>query len=71
MSDMLRDRLLIFFANHWRANEADWLFCDKLGKPMVRNKVALNSRKKLRSTAFARTVDFPYRLHHDPRTEIA
>ena len=55
MSDMLRDRLLIFFANHWRANEADLLFCDKVGKPMVRNKVSLKLQKKV-----AR-----HRLRHD------
>jgi hypothetical protein len=54
MSDMLRDRLLIFFANHWRANEADLLFCDKVGKPMVR-KVSLKLQKKI-----AR-----HRLRHD------
>lgn len=41
MPDMLQDRLLIFLANHWWAKEAELLLCKKLGKPMVRNSVAL------------------------------
>jgi len=39
MPDMLEDRLVVFLANHWRANEVDLPFCNKSGKRMVRNKV--------------------------------
>jgi hypothetical protein len=41
MPNMLQDRLLVFLANHRWAKEAELLFGNKLGKPMVRNKIAL------------------------------
>jgi integrase len=48
MPEMLEKRLQTFLANHWRQNEADLLFCNKVGKPMVRNKVALKLQKTLK-----------------------
>jgi hypothetical protein len=41
MPDALQTQLRTFLAKHWRENEADLLFCNKVGKPMVRNKVNL------------------------------
>jgi len=54
MPDVLKDRLLIFLANHWRENEADLLFCNKVGKPMVRNKVALKLQETLKDLGIER-----------------
>ena len=54
MPDMLKDRLLGFLANHWRANEADLLFCNKVGKPMVRKKVALKLQGTLKTLGIER-----------------
>jgi len=49
----LKDRLLIFIANHWWAKEAELLFCNKLGKPKVRNKVALKLQETLKGLGIA------------------
>src|SRR5215472_7948058 len=48
MPDVLERRLRTFLAHHWRENEADLLFCNKLGKPMVRNKVAQKLQETLK-----------------------
>jgi len=53
MPDLLKDRLLISIANHWWAKEAELLFCNKLGKPKVRNKVALKLQETLKSLGIA------------------
>jgi len=54
MPDVLKDRLLIFLANHWRENEADLLFCNKVRKPMVRNKVAQKLQETLKDLGIER-----------------
>jgi integrase len=54
MPEMLEKRLQTFLANHWRQNVADLLFCNKVGKPMVRNKVALKLQKTLKKLGIER-----------------
>ena len=54
MPDALQKRLQIFLAQHWRENETDLLFCNKVGKPMVRNKVALKLQKILKQLGIER-----------------
>src|SRR5215472_8437875 len=53
MPDLLKDRLLISIANRWWAKEAELLFCNKLGKPKVRNKVALKLQETLKGLGIA------------------
>jgi site-specific recombinase XerD len=48
MPDALQARLRTFLAKHWQENEADLLFCNKVGKPMVRNKVAVKLQDTLK-----------------------
>jgi len=50
----LEKRLRTFLANHWRQNEADLLFCNKVGKPTVRNKVALKLQEILKELGIER-----------------
>lgn len=54
MPEMLAKRLQMFFVKDWRQNEADLLFCNKAGKPMVRNKVALKLQKTLKKLGIER-----------------
>jgi integrase len=54
MPDVLQKRLLAFLANHWRENEADLLFCNKLGRPMVRSKVAIVLQATLKNLGIDR-----------------
>jgi len=54
MPDVLERRLRNFLAHHWRENEADLLFCNKLGKPMVRNKVAQKLQETLKELGIER-----------------
>ena len=49
-----KDRLLILLANHWWAKEVELLFCNKLGKPTVRNNVALKLQQTLKSLGIER-----------------
>jgi hypothetical protein len=46
MPEILEKLLRTFLANDRRQNEADLLFCNKVGKPMVRNKVALKLKTR-------------------------
>ena len=61
MPEMLEKRLLSFLANHWRQNEADLLFCNKVGKPMVRNKVALKLQDTLKELGIERAALHAFR----------
>ena len=56
MPDMLKDRLLIFLATRRWAKEAELLFCNKLGKPTARNKVALKLQETLKSLGIERAA---------------
>jgi hypothetical protein len=58
MPEMLEKRLRTFLANHWRENEAELLFCKKVGKPMVRNKVALKLQETLKELGIERALRF-------------
>jgi hypothetical protein len=46
MPDALAKRLRTLLAQHWRKNEADLLFCNKAGKPMVGIKLRSNSKTR-------------------------
>jgi integrase len=61
MPEMLEKRLRTFLANHWRHNEADLLFCNKVGKPMVRNKVALKLQEILKELGIERAALHAFR----------
>src|SRR6266404_4431420 len=61
MPEMLEKRLRTFLANHWRQNEADLLFCNKVGKPMVRNKVALRLQEILKELGIERAALHAFR----------
>jgi site-specific recombinase XerD len=56
MPDALRKRLQIFLAQSCRENEADLLFCNTVGKPMVRNKVALKLQTTLKQLGVERAA---------------
>ncbi len=47
--------------NHWRQNEADPLFCNKVGKPMVRNKVGLKLQEGLKELGIERPALHAFR----------
>jgi len=57
----LGKRLRTFLAEHWRENEADLLFCNKVGKPMVRNKVALKLQETLKDLGIERAALHAFR----------
>jgi integrase len=59
--DALAKRLRTFLAKHWRENEADLLFCNKVGKPMVRNKVALKLQATLQDLGIERAALHAFR----------
>jgi len=59
--DPLAERLRTFLAQHWRENEADLLFCNKVGKPMVRNKVALKLQATLKDLGIERAALHAFR----------
>jgi integrase len=59
--DALAERLRTFLAQHWRENEADLLFCNKVGKPMVRNKVALKLQATLKDLGIERAALHAFR----------
>jgi integrase len=59
--DALAERLRMFLAQHWRENEADLLFCNKVGKPMVRNKVALKLQATLKDLGIERAALHAFR----------
>ncbi len=61
MPEMLEKRLRKFLANYWRKNEADLLFCNKVGKPMVRNKVALKLQDTLKELGIERAALHAFR----------
>ena len=61
MPDVLAGRLRTFLAQHWRENEADLLFCNKVGKPMVRNKVALKLQATLKDLGIERATLHAFR----------
>lgn len=61
MPDALANRLLMFLAQRWRENEADLLFCNKVGKPMVRNKVALKLQDTLKDLGIERAALHAFR----------
>jgi integrase len=61
MPEMLEKRLRVFLANHWRQNEADLLFCNKVGKPMVRNRVALKLQETLKELGIERAALHAFR----------
>jgi integrase len=54
MPDALQKRLRNFLAKYWRENEPDLLFCNKVGKPMVQNKVALKLQDTLKELGIER-----------------
>lgn len=47
MPEQLAKRLKEYLATNWRNNPEGWLFCNKLGKPYMRNKVVYQLRKTL------------------------
>ena len=51
----------MFLAEHWRENEADLLFSDKAGKPMVRGKVALRLQETLKELGIERAALHAFR----------
>jgi integrase len=59
--EALANRLRTFLAEHWRENEADLLFCNKMGKPMVRNKVALKLQDTLKDLKIERAALHAFR----------
>jgi integrase len=59
--DALAERLRTFLAQHWRENEADLLFCNKVGMPMVRNKVALKLQATLKNLGIERAALHAFR----------
>ena len=59
--EALANRLRTFLAKHWRENEADLLFCNKVGKPMVRNKVALKLQATLKDLGIERAALHAFR----------
>jgi integrase len=61
MPDALGERLRTFLAQHWRENEADLLFCNTVGKPMVRNKVALKLQATLKDLGIERAALHAFR----------
>jgi site-specific recombinase XerD len=61
MPEMLEKRRQTFLVNHWRQNEADLLFCNKVGKPMVRNKVALKLQATLQDLGIERAALHAFR----------
>jgi integrase len=61
MPDALAKRLRTFLAQHWRENEADLLFCNKAGKPMVRNKVALKLQDTLKGLGIEKAALHAFR----------
>jgi integrase len=61
MPEMLERRLRQFFAQHWRENEAELLFCNNVGKPMVRNKVALKLQETLKELGIERAALHAFR----------
>jgi integrase len=61
MPDALQTRLRTFLAKHWRENEADLLFCNKVGKPMVRNKVAVKLQDTLKDLGIERAALHAFR----------
>jgi integrase len=61
MPDALAKRLRSFLAQHWRENEADLLFCNTVGKPMVRNKVALKLQATLKDLGIERAALHAFR----------
>jgi len=61
MPEALAKRLHMFLAQRWRENEADLLFCNKVGKPMVRNKVALKLQGTLKDLGIERAALHAFR----------
>jgi len=61
MPDALQTWLHTFLAKHWRENEADLLFCNKVGKPMVRNKVAVKLQDTLKDLGIERAALHAFR----------
>ena len=61
MPEMLEKRLRTFLANHWQQNEVDLLFCNKVGKPMVRNKVAFKLQDTLKELGIERAALYAFR----------
>jgi integrase len=61
MPELLEKRLRTFLANHWRANEADLLFCNSKGKPMQRDKVAYKLQDTLRSLGIEKAALHAFR----------
>jgi integrase len=61
MPDALAKRLRTFLAQHWRENETDLLFCNTVGKPMVRNKVALKLQATLKDLGIERAALHAFR----------
>ena len=59
--EALANKLRTFLAKHWRENEADLLFCNKVGKPMVRNKVALKLQDTLKDLKIERAALHAFR----------
>jgi integrase len=59
--EALANRLPTFLAKHWRENETDLLFCNKVGKPMVRNKVALKLQDTLKDLKTERAALHAFR----------
>lgn len=61
MPEALGKRLRIFLAQYWRENEADLLFSNKAGRPMVRNKVALRLQETLKDLGIERAALHAFR----------
>jgi integrase len=61
MPDALANRLRMFLAQRWRENEADLLFCNKVGKPMVRNRVAFKLQDTLKDLGIERAALHAFR----------
>ena len=67
--EALANRLRTFLAKHWPENEADLLFCNNVGKPMVRNKVALKLQDTLKDLKIERAALHAFR--HMAASELA
>jgi site-specific recombinase XerD len=61
MPEVLEKRLRTYLANHWRAHEADLLFCSSKGKPMQRVKVAYKLQDTLQSLGIEKAALHAFR----------
>jgi len=61
MPNALAERLRTFLAQPWWENEAGLFFCNTVGKPIVRNKVALKLQVTLKNLGIERAALHAFR----------